>query len=407
MGKKNILIVTSVFPPEPVTSANLNYDLAVRLSDKYNVTVIHPEPSRPAGKKYTEEEKCVKGAFSVVVVPTYTHPQSEMRGRMKESISFGKCCANYIKEHREGIDFVYNCSWQLFGYYLVAKSCVKCGIPYMIPIQDIYPETLFTGKKLPGWVKTFALWVLGPIDKYYLKHASVIRTISDEMKSYLVASRNLPQDKFLVVNNWQDDENFSYSPPSASSSDTFKFVYLGSINNHSNVELMIRAFCKANLPNAKLMLFGGGNRKEACQELVRMSNATNVEFSIVERKDVPDVQSKADVLVLALPTGNGTLCLPSKLTSYMLSGRPVIASVDYDSTTAAYLQESQSGIIVQPDDEDSLAKAFRDVSRFDRNTLIRMGERSRTFALEHLTRKVNLNLVVAAIDKVLEVKQKG
>ena len=47
--KKNILIITAVFPPEPVTSATLNYDLAVALSLDYNVTVLTPRPSRPAG----------------------------------------------------------------------------------------------------------------------------------------------------------------------------------------------------------------------------------------------------------------------------------------------------------------------------------------------------------------------
>lgn len=143
------------------------------------------------------------------------------------------------------------------------------------------------------------------------------------MKAYLASTRHLPEDIFLVVNNWQDDENFSYTP-AESTDGQFKFVYLGSINNHSNVELMIRAFCKAMLPNAKLMLYGGGNRKDACQELVKESGASNIEFSFVDRKDVPAVQSKADALLLALPSGNGTLCLPSKLTSYMLSGRPVI-----------------------------------------------------------------------------------
>lgn len=401
MKKKRILIVSSVFPPEPVTSANLNYDLAVRLSEKHDVTVIHPEPSRPAGKQYSEDEKMIKGAFTVIVAPTYTHPQSEMKGRMKESISFGRYCARYIKEHKNEIDFVYNCSWQLFGYYLVAKSCVKCDLPYMIPIQDIYPETLFTGKKIHKIAQSLASWVLNPIDRYYLKHATVIRTISNEMKAYLASTRHLQEEKFLVVNNWQDDENFSYIP-AENTDGQFKFVYLGSINNHSNVELMIRAFCKANLPNAQLMLYGGGNRKDACQELVKESGATNIEFSFVDRKDVPAVQSNADALLLALPSGNGTLCLPSKLTSYMLSGRPVIASVDLDSTTASYIEQSHSGIVVPPDDEDALAEAFRKIVSFGIEELINMGKRSRTYAEDHLTREVNLSMVVDSINKVLE-----
>lgn len=222
-------------------------------------------------------------------------------------------------------------------------------------------------------------------------------------KPTLVSTRHLDAEKFLVVNNWQDDENFTYIP-AGEADGPFKFVYLGSINNHSNVELMICAFHKANLPNAKLMLYGGGNRKGVCQELVKENNAKNIEFSLVDRKDVPAVQTGADVLILALPTGNGTLCLPSKLTSYMLSGRPIIASVDLDSTTASYIQQSQSGIVVPPDNEEALMDAFSKMANKGRDELVIMGEGSRKFALEHLTKQVNLSIVIASIEKELMKK---
>ena len=56
--KAKILIVASVFPPDAVTSAYLNYDLAEGLSKDFDVTVIRPYPSRPKGMKdlLSEEE---------------------------------------------------------------------------------------------------------------------------------------------------------------------------------------------------------------------------------------------------------------------------------------------------------------------------------------------------------------
>ena len=400
--RKRILIITSVFPPEPLTSANLNYDLALRLSEKYHVTVIHPEPSRPIGKQYSNEEKAIIGGFSVIVAPTYTHPQSELVGRMRESISFGRYCARYIREHRNVIDFVYNCSWQLFGYYLVAKACVKSKIPYMIPIQDVYPETIFTGHHYPKIAVALGSALLSPIDRYYLKNATVIRTISEEMKSYLVDTRKLRPEQFLVVNNWQDDENYNDLTLKKGDDQNKSFVYVGSINAHSNTELIIKAFINANLSNAQLLVYGGGAYKEKCQELVAKSGADNVSFSYVERKEVPNTQAQADVLVLALPKGNGTICLPSKLTSYMLSGRPVLASVDEDSTTAAYINQSGSGVVVGPDDVDSLTNAFIKLSKMSSDQLEDMGKKSRSFALKNLTREVNLSRVVSSIESILQ-----
>ena len=399
--KKNILIVSSVFPPEPVTSANLNYDLAVRLSQKHHVTVIHPEPSRPAGKHYTEEDKMVSGDFSVLLAPTYTHPKSELLGRMKESISFGRFCARYIRSHKAEIDFVYNCSWQLFGYYLVAKACVKSKIPYMIPIQDVYPETIFTGHHYPKIVESIGTALLSPIDRYYLRNATVIRTISEEMKSYLQSTRNLAPEQFLVVNNWQDDENYNGLAAKKEEGKRKTFVYVGSINAHSNVELIIRSFLNAKLDDAELLVYGGGAYKEKCQALVASAGADNVHFSYVERKEVPHTQALADVLVFALPKGNGTICLPSKLTSYMLSGRPVLASVDEDSTTAAYINQSGSGVVVCPDNLEALTSAFIRLSEMTSQQLEEMGRKSRAFALENLTREVNLSRVVSSVEDIL------
>jgi hypothetical protein len=49
---KKILVISAVFPPEQVTSAFLNYDLAKALSKDYNVTVLRPNPTRPIGASF-------------------------------------------------------------------------------------------------------------------------------------------------------------------------------------------------------------------------------------------------------------------------------------------------------------------------------------------------------------------
>ena len=138
---KKILIVSAVFPPEQLTSSLMNYDLAVELAKSYSVTVLRPKPTRPIGTVY-QSANVDDHSFETVLVESYTHPLSQLIGRMKESVSFGKRVAEYIEAHHEDIDFIYNGGWQLFGYYLIARAAKKYGVPYMVPIQDIYPESL-------------------------------------------------------------------------------------------------------------------------------------------------------------------------------------------------------------------------------------------------------------------------
>ena len=400
MYMKRILIVSAVFPPEQVTSAFLNYDMAHELAKEYDVTVLRPYPTRPIGAKFESAEIGDK-SFKTILVDSYTHPQSELIGRFKESNDFGKKSVEYIEKQREEIDFVYNDGWQLFGLYRVAKICKKYGIPYMVPIQDIYPECLFTNKNYPEVMKWVIKSILLPIDRYYQKHAACVRTISDEMRDYLSETRGVAKENYLVVNNWQNDDDFK-ELPEPEKSDKLVFEYVGSINVHANVDLMIKAFAEANIPNSELRIYGGGNQKEACQQLVKDLGLANVSFGFVSRNEIPTVQAVASVLILALPTGNGNLCLPSKLTSYLLSGRPVLASVDQDSSTKRILEGEGCGKTVVPDDKDALINGFKYFAEMAQDEREKMGEKSREYAMTHLTREVNLSLVINSINQILQ-----
>ena len=389
-----------MFPPEQVTSAFLNYDLAHELAKEYDVTVLRPYPTRPFGAIFNSAEVEDK-SFKTILINSYAHPQSELIGRFKESIDFGRKTADYIKKHHTEIDFVYNDGWQLFGLYLVAKACVKYNIPYIVPIQDIYPECLLTKGHFPSIVKKIIMSVLLPIDTYYQKHAAKVRTISDEMADYLSKTRNIARQNYLVVNNWQNDEDFlkEICPPQ---NEKFVFAYVGSINVHANVDLMIRAFSEAKIHNSEFKIYGGGNQKEVCQNLVRDLGLDNVSFDFVSRHQIPEVQASADVLMLALPEGNGNLCLPSKLTSYMMSGKPILASVDLNSATKRILEGEGCGIVVAPNKIEGIIKALTLFANMSKEELNAMGKKSKYYAQKHLTRNANLSLVVNEINKILK-----
>ena len=398
MGKR--LIIASVFPPDAVTSAYLNIDLAHALSKEGLVTVVRPFPSRPKGVTYTEKDIKHYDGFETVMVESYKCPSSKVLGRFRESISFGRACKKYIEEHHNEIDFIYNHSWHLFGYYMVAKTAVRYGIPYMTVVQDIYPESLFTSRSLPGFAQKLIMKTLGRLDRYTLRNAARVRTISEEMRSYLIKTRGLDEMKVFAVDNWQDDSNHYYHPLDATKK-IFVLEYLGSINSHSNVDLIIRAFAKAQLQNAELRIYGGGNKKDECVQLVKDLGLSNVRFDYVQRDDVPKVQAEASVLVLALSKGNGAFSLPSKVTSYMLSGRSIVASVDAESATTRYIKNAACGIAVPPADEDALAQAFKDLCATEPEKLAEMGANARQFAETHLTRDYNLNIVVNKIKEII------
>lgn len=397
---KHLLIISAVFPPEQVTSALMTYDIAKELAKKYKITVLRPRPTRPIGVHFDSLELAGE-PFETVLVDSYTCPESRLMGRLKESVSFSKQCVKYIKAHKDEIEFIYNGAWQLFGVRMVAKTAVKYNIPYLITVQDIYPESLLTGHHYPNIVEKCVKCLFQPMDKYYTSHAYKVRTISDEMADYMSRTRHIPREHYVVMNNWQNDEDFENLPQKKSKGSRIVFAYVGSINVHANVDLIIKAFQEANLGDAELQIYGGGNRKEQCQELVRNLGVKNISFGQVSREKVPAIQAQADVTVLALPKGNGGICLPSKMTSYMLSGKPILASIDKGSTAERYINEAQCGFAVEPDNLQALTEGFRKFGMMDNATLNQMSENSRRFAEENLTRKANLPKVMEIIENAI------
>ena len=400
--KKNILIITAVFPPEPVTSATLNFDLAVALSEKYNVTVLTPRPSRPAGFDFSsiivDEDK----RFKHIILDSFVHPASSFYGRMKESKSFGYAAAGYIEDHHDQIDFVYNDGWQLFSLYIDAKACVKYHIPYIVPIQDIYPESVLT--KIPNILGFHAIvkMLLSGKDKYYLKHAAKIRTITDSMAKYLSSTRKIAIEKFLAVANWQNDEEFDEYKTTYRKNGKTVFMFVGNNNKQANVELMIRAYHAAKLDNAEFRIMGGGNAKDDCMALAKELGHNDIIFDSVPKGMVATVQKEADAMVLALIGGTGTQGVPSKLTAYMFSGKPVIASMDEEADAAKMILEAKVGYVTKADDVEEFAESFRKIANHSNDELEEMGDNSRIFAEKKLSRKANLTLVCKEIDKILE-----
>ena len=203
---KKILILSCVFPPEPVVSANLSLDIAIALAEKsYEVTVISPKPTRPLGFKFDTQNNR-KYSFKHIVIDSYTYPESKLFERMKESYSLGKAFAKYIKKNHHSIDIIYQNTWPLFSQLFVINEAKKYNIPVITHVQDIYPESLTN--KLPLVISDTIYKFLLPLDKKILSNSNKVICISENMKKQLSFSRNLKENKFTIVTNWQNEEDF-------------------------------------------------------------------------------------------------------------------------------------------------------------------------------------------------------
>ena len=399
---KNILLVSAVFPPEPVVSSKLSLDIAQSLSKNHCVTVISPFPSRPFGFHLNKVSS--NQGFKHIQLDSYICAQSRILGRLKESYSFGLACKAYILDNQSQIDCIYMSTWPVLAQYFTAKVAHKLSIPIVTHVQDIYPESLST--KMPILGVLFNLLFM-PLDKVILGKSKKVIVISEKMKKYLAKSRQIPSNKILVVKNWQDEEAFinfeNAQKAHVSELQLFTFMYMGNIGPVAGVDFLIKSFNKSKLENCRLVIAGSGSKRIELEKLVSSRNIDRVSFVDVPDTMVPEIQAYADVMLLPIKKGAASSSIPSKLPAYMFSKKPVIASLDSDSDSAKVINDANSGWVVEPENMNMLIDVMREVSYMTKSVLEVRGHNGFKFAMKNFSKKNNLRKI---INIILEIEKK-
>ena len=397
---KRILIISCVFPPEPIVSAQLSLDIATELSKNNSVVVLSPKPTRP--ENFIFEQTTHKYPFEHIITDSYTYPQSKLVGRVRESFSFGKYCANYIQENFRKIDVIYLNSWPLLSQYFIVKAAKKYNIPCLTHVQDIYPESI--ANKLPV-AKSLFYNLLLPIDKYVIRNSSSILCISENMKNQLQTIRKVSSERFEVVANWQNEDFFiqyrnSKREINSQKSKPFNFMYLGNNGPVAGVEFLIKSFYKAAIPDSQLIIAGSGSKTNDCKKLVSSLDIKNIIFIPVPDGKVPEIQDMADVMLLPVKKNGAMSSIPSKLPAYMFSAKPIIGSLDLESDTARAIREADCGLVVEPENMENLIMAMKEMVSIGEKELLQKGNNGFEYAMQSFSKKSNLKKVVNLISEL-------
>lgn len=391
---KNILIVSAVFPPEPVVSAQISHSLAESLAENgQNVTIVAPYPSRPLGFNFNESFErpnristyISKKQLTCFHLPSFIYAESGILGRFRESISFGIESYKFITSSDLKYDTVYMNTWPIFGQLGVTLACLKKKIPYTVHVMDIYPESIT--KRLPFPLKTLSNLLLMPIEKIILKKAKKIIAISNKMKDYLVTSRKINSEKVSVVYNWQDEDSFNVVPRNEINPKKV-FMYLGNIGPVAGIPFLIESFSKVN---SKLIIAGSGSYKEYCIKFVQKFPNADVEFIDVPAGKVSEVQSKADVMLLPILKGYANTSIPSKLPAYMFSAKPVLVMADIDCDSAITVLNAKCGWVGEYGESDWLVNKINEIINIEQEELNKIGFSGYNYAKIHFSKKRNLD----------------
>jgi glycosyltransferase involved in cell wall biosynthesis len=193
-----------------------------------------------------------------------------------------------------------------------------------------------------------------------------------------------------TVYNWVDTEEITAQPPPAGS--PTRFLYAGNLGYTQGFETLIDG-AKLAGDGVQVEIVGGGN---AFSDLAGLSVPNVAVRPSVPRGEYPGLLARADVHVVVQRRVSAGANLPSKIASYLASGRPVLASIDGRTAAAELLRESGAAVFVEPEDAAALAGAMRRL-RDDAGLRAELGAKARAFAERRLAKERSLEQLEEAI----------
>jgi len=409
----NVLIVSAVFPPEPVTSAVTSEQLAVELVNAgHDVTVITSFPNRPGGKLYPGYSKAfrrvevTKSGYRLIRTFSLISAKPTALSRFLENLSFG--LTSTLNSLTLKPDVIYVNTWPIIAMGLVTFLFYVRNVPVVLNIQDIYPEAAIQLGKLPrrGPVPLILKYIDGSI----ARRSAALITISENFAEFYHKVRKVPRDRIHVVYNWMDEDEIKPGPMMGSfrkahgiSQDKFVIMYAGNVGATADVQTVIKAAALLKDCNDVLFLIvGDGSNRLACESLAERYNLSNVRFFYpLLRHQVSEVQAAANLMVLPMRRSAALTSVPSKLIAYMLSAKPVLAAVDENSDTAKVIHDAKCGVCVTPEDPEAMAAKIRELLQMQEE-LIQMGQRARYYAEQNFSRKICVPKLISILEKVVD-----
>lgn len=236
----------------------------------------------------------------------------------------------------------------------------KARCPLIVWVQDLMgPATQQSG--MPGG--SYVTAVTRAIEDRLLKAAHSVIVINGGFVRY-VQSRGIATTRIHEIRNWTH-----ISEPNASSSDTrsslgwpddcIVALHTGNMGLKQGLDNVVRAAQYAAQIDApiRFVLLGDGSQRQKL-ELLANGNPYLQFVDPLPAAEYPNVLHAADVLVVNERASAVDMSLPSKLTSYFIAGRPVVAAVSPHGATADEVSRSGAGILVPPERPEALVEAL-------------------------------------------------
>jgi colanic acid biosynthesis glycosyl transferase WcaI len=364
-----ILIVTQYFWPEQFRINEIAKDFQKR---GYSVDVITGEPNYPDGKIYNEyikNKKKFRKFFKVNIfrVPIMTRGDASPTRLFLNYLSFvfSAIFIGTYKLRNRNYDIIFTFATSPITSALpsIFFSFIK-NAKHVIWILDIWPYIL---KELNIIRNKYLFFIIEKIVDYIYNKSDLILAQSKSFKE-IILTRVKNKEKVLYFPSWSEDlqkiSKFNVDNNVTLNKNKFNIVFTGNVGEAQNFDNIIKAAdILKDHDNIQWLIVGTGRKLDEINKLIKKKKINN--FYILGHKPISDIlfyHQIASILLISLSPGKYlSSTIPGKFQTYLRSNKFILGFISGE--TAKLIEETNSGVHVDPSDPKLLAKTIINLSQ--------------------------------------------
>lgn len=400
--KKDILFACQFFYPEYISSAQLPFDTAKALKAAgYSVDVLCGYPREYLDGDNIPVEETVKG-IHIRRLKYIQLDRSGFLGRIVNYFSFIFMVLLNLPRLRHYRSIVVYSNPPILPW-IVSWAKTLFGTKLVFVAYDLYPEVATVTRTLGEGNPICKL--MNHINRCICRRADRIVALSSEMKAYILAHRDYPENAVKIIPNWYADHgpvspDRENNPFRQVTKDRFTVSYFGNMGTMQDMQTILQAVRELRNEDVFFLFAGHGNKMEALRDTVQTEGIDNITiYPFLHGQDFQDALAISDCALVTLVSGATGLCVPSKTYSYMMRGIPLLAVMDEGDIVSDI--ESGAGRWVRNGEGSLLARHIREM-KADPETVSRMRTVCRKLYETKYTEEICTSQYVTLFRELLE-----
>jgi colanic acid biosynthesis glycosyl transferase WcaI len=284
------------------------------------------------------------------------------------------------------------------GWLVARLSGAKCWLH----IQDYELDTALNLDMMPG--RKLLRSIAQAFESFVLTRFDRVSSISESMLARAV-QKGVARKKTFLFPNWVNTHQIfpmqGHNPlrdELGIDKNKKVILYHGNLGRKQGLDILINAALSLQDQSDILFLICGEGveREDLERRILKMKNVRFVDLQPIEKLN--QLVNLADVHVLPQRAGAADLVMPSKLTTMLASGKPVLACAS--PGTQLWKVVNEVGWVIPPEDTLALTKAIISLVG-NRAECQRLGKLGRDFSCKYLEKGYILSEFKKAIDVLI------